>query len=107
MLVLQVQRLDPDSGNVNKCGSTLCFKDLLPRLCQGCPKYPHQPRTKADHAAPRRVFGTLAAAGVIAYQMLPLVVETTIKDLSLDVAAGEDDPGPLGLHGWVMPFCCF
>ncbi|CAE7235047.1 UBP23 [Symbiodinium natans] len=23
-------------------------------------------------------------------------------DLSLDVAAGEDDPGPLGLHGWVM-----
>ncbi|OLP99200.1 Ubiquitin carboxyl-terminal hydrolase 27 [Symbiodinium microadriaticum] len=23
-------------------------------------------------------------------------------DLSLDIAAGDDDPGPLGLHGWIM-----
>ncbi|CAE7820769.1 USP27X [Symbiodinium sp. CCMP2592] len=23
-------------------------------------------------------------------------------DLSLDIAAGDEDPGPLGLHGWIM-----
>ena len=60
---------------------------------------------QADLLALRRVFGFWAASGLVPGSSLLGICLRLGEDLSLDIAAGDDDPGPLGLHGWIMLLC--